>query len=185
MEDDTLEGGAGSDELDGDNGRVDGQDRGPGDTLSYAGSNAGVSANLATHSYSGGHADDDEIAVQRGPGAQEHDHDMDVETDPLDVSSFENLTGSMHNDRLTGDHRMNTLKGGDGDDTLTGGGDMDVLMGQGGNDMLRGGDGGDHLIGGPGADRLDGGEVRSERDNMIPNPDYDPDEDLDELVSTI
>ena len=99
------------------------------------------------------------------------DHDMDDETDPLDVSTFENLKGSMHDDRLTGDHRMNTIMGGDGDDTISGGGDFDVLMGQGGDDSIMGGAGGDHLIGGPGADRLDGGEVRGERDNMIDNPD--------------
>ena len=178
---DTIEGGAGADELDGDNGRVLAQtlDLRAGDTLSYAGSSAAVLANLATHSYSGGDAEDDEIAVQRGDNAQEFDHDDDIETDALDVSSFENLTGSMHNDRLTGDYRTNTIMGGDGDDTISGGGDMDVLMGQKGDDNISGGDGGDHLIGGPGADRLDGGEMRGERDNMIPNPSYSPDAEAD------
>ena len=59
--------------------------------------------------------------------------------DPVDVSTFEHVTGSDHNDRLTGDHRANILTGGKGDDAL------------------RGGVGQDTLIGGPGADMLDGG----------------------------
>ena len=47
--------------------------------------------------------------------------------DPVDVATFENITGSdAHNDRLTGDHRTNTIMGGDGDDTISGGGAMDV-----------------------------------------------------------
>ena len=161
---DTLEGGAGADELDGGTASAvtDGTDT-DSDTLSYEGSSAGVSANLATHSYSGGDAEGDEIKVNRGV----YDHDNDAETDALDVSTFEYLTGSMHNDRLTGDHRMNTIMGGDGDDTISGGGAMDVLNGGKGDDSIKGDAGGDHLIGGPGADRLDGGEMRGERDNMV------------------
>ena len=92
------------------------------DTLSYKGSGAGVSANLAIHSYSGGDAEGDEVEVQRAA----YDHDGDNETDELDVSTFENLTGSMHNDRLTGDHRANVLTGMDGDDTLRGGAGVDT-----------------------------------------------------------
>ena len=170
---DTIEGGVGIDELDGDRGRADDQTQElrAGDTLSYAGSSARVIANLATHSYSGGDAEGDEIAVQRGDNAEMYDHDMDMDTEALEVSSFENLTGSAHNDRLTGDHRMNTIMGGDGDDVITGGASMDVLMGQKGDDRLKGEDGGDHLNGGPGADRLDGGEIRGEKDNMKPNDD--------------
>ena len=166
---DTIEGGAGSDEMDGgtsDDSTTDTTDNGADtepDTLSYASSDAGVTANLATHTYSGGHAEGDEIEVQRDA----FDPDGDGDGDPVDVSTFENLTGSMHNDRLTGDHRMNTIMGGDGDDTISGGGAMDVLMGQGGDDSLRGNAGGDHLVGGPGADRLDGGEMPGERDNMV------------------
>ncbi len=63
-------------------------------------------ANLATHSYSGGHAEDDEIAVERAA----YDPDGDPDTEELDVSTFENVTGSMHNDRLTGDHRLTRLR---------------------------------------------------------------------------
>ena len=183
---DTIEGGAGADELDGDDGRATGQTQElrAGDTLSYAGSMAGVTANLATHTYSGGDAEGDEVAVQRGENAEMLDHDMDPETDALDVSTFENLTGSANNDRLTGDHRMNTIMGGDGDDTISGGGAMDVLMGQKGDDTIKGDAGPDHLVGGPGADRLEGGEMRGERDNMVDaatdGRDNDGDTDVDE-----
>ena len=49
------------------------------DTLSYAGSDAGVIANLASHTYSGGHAEGDEIAVHRNAV---YDHDGKANTDP-------------------------------------------------------------------------------------------------------
>ena len=172
---DTLEGGYGADELDGGTATASADDATDGgadtdsDTLSYAGSMGAVTANLATHTYSGGDAEGDEVEVERDA----YDHDMDDETDPVDVSTFENLTGSANNDRLTGDHRANTIMGGDGDDTISGGGAFDVLMGQKGDDSISGGAGGDHLVGGPGADRLDGGEMRGERDNMIDNPAFD------------
>ena len=190
---DTIEGGAGADEMDGgtstasaaaanlstydaDGGVDQAGDHGAdsdGDTLSYAGSDAAVVVNLATVTVSGGHAEGDEIEVERDA----YDPDGNEDGDPIDVATFEHITGSMHNDRLTGDHRANTIMGGDGDDTVSGGGAMDVLMGGKGDDTISGGAVGDHLIGGPGADRLDGGEERGERDNMKPNPEYDPDAD--------
>ena len=145
---DTLEGGAGADELDGgtNGSEADGKEEGTtADTLSYAGSDAGVTVNLATVSLSGGHAEGDEIAVQRDA----YDPDGAAEGDPVDVATFENVTGSGHNDTLTGDHRVNTLTGGKG------------------NDSLRGMSGVDTLIGGPGADRLDGGEDAREKNNTI------------------
>ena len=183
---DTIEGGAGADELDGDDGRADDQTQAlrAGDTLSYAGSMANVHANLAIHTYTGGDAAGDEVAVQRGDNAQTFDHDDDADTEALDVSTFENLTGSAHNDRLVGDHRENTIMGGGGDDTITGGASFDVLMGQKGDDAIKGEAGGDHLVGGPGADRLDGGEMRGERDNMVAadsdGRDNDGDNEIDE-----
>ena len=61
----------------------------------------------------------------------------------IDVSTFVNLTGSMHNDHLTGDRFDNSISGGAGDDTL------------------RSDAGADTLNGGPGADRLDGGSSLS------------------------
>ena len=101
---DTIEGGAGADELDG------GTDSAAGtlatevtemgadavsDTLSYAGSDAAVTVNLATVSVSGGHAEGDEIEVQRdaydpdGPEMDDGTGDMD----PVDVATFENVRG--------------------------------------------------------------------------------------------
>jgi Ca2+-binding RTX toxin-like protein len=157
--DDTVEGGAGADEMDGDNGNVDGQTRSTADVLSYAGSDAGVTVNLATASASGGHADGDtittfEVEIQAD----------DPEDDPteLDVSTFEHVTGSMHGDSLTGDHRVNYLTGGGGDDNL------------------RGGAGADRVIGGPGADMLDGGEDEDEKDNKLPRTDTNNDDVIDE-----
>ena len=156
---DTVEGGAGADELDGDHGnRPDGggadqQERDAADVLSYAGSDAGVTVNLATASASGGHAEGDTIVTFEVETQVEVDGE--TETIETDVSTFEYVTGSMHDDRLTGDDRANHLVGG------------------GGGDTLRGGAGADLVIGGPGADMLDGGEDEDEKDNMIPDPDDD------------
>ena len=143
---DTIEGGAGEDEMDGDNGNETGQTRSLGDILSYAKSDAGVHVNLTTLTFAGGHAEGDEVVVMRDA----FDPDGAGDMDPVDVSTFEHLTGSDHDDRLTGDHRANTLTGGKGDDSL------------------RGMAGVDTLIGGPGADHLDGGEDAREDDNLIP-----------------
>ncbi len=139
--DDTVEGGAGADEVDGGAGT---------DTLSYASSDARVTVNLATAAASGGHASGDTIDTQ------EEDHDMDEDTDNIDVATFENVTGSMHNDNLTGDHRANSLSGGAG------------------NDTLRGGAGADMLTGGPGADMLDGGSSASGDNGTADDPSDDP-----------
>ena len=140
---DTLEGGAKADRLDGGT-EVDvatdgAESGGVADTLSYASSDSddgvnGVKVNLDTLDFSGGHAEGDQDT-----GATERDHDNNPSTDPKDVSSFENVTGSKYADTLTGDHRMNTLKGGDGDDTLSGGAGADKLIGGPGGDMLDGG----------------------------------------------
>ena len=109
-----------------------------------------VTVNLATASASGGHATGDTIETYEVTIAAEDDEDADTE---LDVSTFEYVTGSMHDDSLTGDHRDNHLVGGGGDDSLRGGAGMDLL------------------IGGPGADMLDGGEDEDEKDNMVPQTD--------------
>ena len=156
---DTIEGGAGADELDGGFTASDvaGQvgRNAQTNTLSYAGSDAGVTVNLATSTVSGGHADGDEIET--------YEFDTgDEETGEVDVSTFVDVTGSMHNDHLTGDMFNNHLAGG------------------GGNDSLRGGAGADILAGGPGADRLDGGEDPRERDNIIPAIDLNDDGDTDD-----
>ncbi len=95
--DDVLEGGGGSgNRLYGDDGN---------DTVSYASSSAGVTANLESGSATDG-----------------------------TLFSIENLVGSSHADRLTGDAGHNELHGGAGDDVLEGGAGSDRLYGDGGND---------------------------------------------------
>ena len=166
---DTIEGGAGADELDG------GYSDGDGDTtnnvnaansevntLSYATSNAGVTVNLVTASVSGGHATGDTIETYEESAPLPDDTGNEI-----DVATFANVTGSMHNDHLTGNHHDNQLAGGAGDDTLRGGasdaGDR-TATGPALAEALRG----DVLVGGPGADMLDGGEDMNEKDDMVP-----------------
>lgn len=137
---DTLEGGAGADDLDGgytpgtEGVSADGRNT-QNNTLSYAGSDAGVTVNLVTASVSGGHADGDEIETYRYTSNPGTDREA-----MIDVATFTYVIGSDHNDRLTGDRFDNALFGHDGNDTLSGG------------------DGADTLIGGKGADVLDGGK---------------------------
>ena len=149
---DTLEGGAGADELDGKFTRATADDETSAstqvNTLSYAMSDAGVRVNLETSTASGGHAEGDEIGTYDLTLNEGTDNERDIE-----VATFRNLTGSMHDDHLTGDMFANWLRGGAGDDSL------------------RGLAGADTLVGGAGADRLDGGEDPNEKDNMVPDPD--------------
>ena len=132
------------------------------DVLSYAGSDAGVTVNLANASASGGHAEGDTIATFEVDNDAEEDPDDDDPTE-LDVSTFEYVTGSMHDDTLTGDHRDNHLVGGGGDDDLDGGAGMDLL------------------IGGPGADELDGGEDENE-EGQHDSEDLNDDGDTDDMA---
>ena len=148
---DTIEGGAGADDMDGgytdgDTGTDGNQANSQVNTLSYAGSDAGVTVNLMTASASGGHATDDTIVTYEELTPTEDDPSNEV-----DVATFRNVTGSMHDDHLTGNHHNNELAGGAGDDTLRGGAGMDLV------------------IGGPGADLLDGGEDMGEKNNMVPD----------------
>jgi Ca2+-binding RTX toxin-like protein len=89
---DTITGGDGADVLRGGEGF---------DTVSYAGSNAGVTVNLATKAASGGDAAGDKLF------------------------GFEGITGSSFADTLTSDGDWNTLTGGKGADILIGGGGHD------------------------------------------------------------
>ncbi len=154
FDNDTIEGGAGADEVDG--GFTASTTEGvvgtntQANTLSYAGSDAGVTVNLVTSTASGGHADGDEIETYELTLNEGGDNETEI-----DVATFVNVTGSMHDDHLTGDMFNNHLAGGAGDDRLSGGAGADVLAG------------------GPGADRLDGGEDANERNNMVPDPDGD------------
>ncbi len=171
---DTVEGGAGADIMDGgDESNMNDMS----DWLSYASSDAGVTINLARQLATGGHASGDEIVTA------EEDHDMDDETDEIDVSTFEHVRGSAHDDDLTGDHRMNTLEGGAGADDLDGGAGMDTATfanamagvsidlgtnkGTGGEadgdtysniEMFEGSDMDDTFVAGRGHDSVDGGE---------------------------
>ena len=153
---DTLEGGAGADELDGGYTGTGGAVNSQMNRLSYASSDAGVTVNLAGASVSGGHAQGDTLETY-----EESAPTADDAGNEIDVTTFRNVTGSMHGDRLTGDHHDNELVGGAGNDTLRGGasqrGDGSTAA------IIRG----DVLVGGPGADVLDGGEDRAEDDNNM------------------
>ncbi|MEP0069918.1 putative Ig domain-containing protein [Pyruvatibacter sp.] len=108
--DDTLYGGDGNDNLFGQAG-ADVIDGGAGtDVASYASSWAGVTVNLATDVNTGGTAEGDQL------------------------TSIENLSGSIHDDVLTGDAGANTLWGWAGNDTLKGGAGSDTLYGGDGTD---------------------------------------------------
>ena len=161
--DDTLEGGPGPDELDGggrggdgtsgenitaatQNARVNqvlGADNN--DTLSYASSMAGVSVNLGSLSFSDGDAEGDEVETF------DWYHDDDISTDPIELSTFEHVTGSQNDDRLTGDVR---------DNTLTGNGGRDDLRGLAGADTLKSGTGGTMDM----PENLDGGSSKFNHD---------------------
>ena len=79
------------------------------DTASYAGSNAGVTVNLATGGASGGDASRDSLY------------------------DIENLIGSAHADTLTGSRGDNTLEGGGAGDRITGGAGTDTASYAGSN----------------------------------------------------
>jgi len=111
---DTIIGGSGQDYLDGGAGI---------DTVVYAGSNAGVTVDLANDTASGGDADGPAQIVGRGTVIR---HDI--------LKGFENVVGSSHDDHLIGTDVANKLSGGAGDDTLTGGKGSDVLDGGAGSD---------------------------------------------------
>ena len=111
---DTLEGGEGPDNLDGGAGN---------DTLSYAGSPAGVTVNLDTHTASGGDAEGDNLLAAnfQNPGG---------------IQTFENIRGSEFDDHLTGNGGDNIITGGAGSDTLAGAAGLDNLDGGGGDDTF-------------------------------------------------
>ncbi|WP_434617382.1 calcium-binding protein [Tabrizicola sp. M-4] len=148
---DLLDGGAGDDLLLGSLG-ADTLDGGTGsNTVSYDGSNAGVTVDLAKGIGQFGHAEGDVLRnIQAVAG-----------------SAFgDNLIGGAGNDSLFGGAGRDTLTGNAGDDLLVGGLGNDSVVGGAGNDLLRGftgadtllgGEGNDVLVGGLGADMLDGG----------------------------
>ena len=102
--DDRLLGRAGADILDGGAGT---------DRVSYDGSTAGVTVNLALGTGQGGDADGDSLA------------------------GIESVTGSASSDQLTGDAAANVLEGAAGDDVLDGAAGADRLLGDAGTDTAR------------------------------------------------
>ena len=101
--DDVLEGGAGADRLNGGTGT---------DTVVYRNSNAAVTVNLGNGTFTGGHAEGDEIF------------------------NVESIEGSDYDDVLTGDNSANRLYGGEGNDVLEGGEGIDWLDGGAGTDTV-------------------------------------------------
>jgi Ca2+-binding RTX toxin-like protein len=99
------------------------------DTISYAGSSAGVSVTLGNGNNTSGTASGFNT-----------------------LSSVLNAIGTDQNDTLTGNTGANILDGGGGNDTLLGGTGNDTLLGGLGNDILVGGVGADLLTGGLGND---------------------------------
>ncbi len=137
---DTINGGKGDDFLDGwfgddllDGGRGEDQIRGEEgiDTVTYADSLEGVTANLAT-------------GTATGQG-----------TDLLVL--VENIIGSRFNDQLLGSPDANRMSGGKGVDKVNAGAGNDVLSGQSGKDVLKGRAGNDTVGGGTGKDKCAGG----------------------------
>ncbi|XDA98360.1 Ig-like domain-containing protein [Sulfitobacter sp. LCG007] len=94
------------------------------DRVSYGGSSAGVTVNLATGVGAGGLAEGDTY------------------------TDIEDISGSAYADTLIGNDAANTFYGGNGSDVLSGGANDDVLQGGAGDDVLTGGAGNDTLIGG-------------------------------------
>jgi Ca2+-binding RTX toxin-like protein len=110
--DNTLDGGADADSLDGGGGI---------DTASYATSGAGVIVNLATGTGSGGSAAGDVL--------------FNIEN--LIGSGYgDKLSGDSGDNMLDGQGGQDTLDGGSGNDTLVGGAGGDLLLGGKGSDKL-------------------------------------------------
>ncbi len=157
---DTLEGGAGKDLLIGGAGadRLFGGD--DPDTVSYQGSNTGVTVNLRDKTGEGGHAEGDVIIDVEGVIGSDFGDMLDGDDGP------NQLEGRDGNDDLWGSHGDDVLSGGAGDDLLHGNEGNDLLQGGAGDDWLNGyigddelwgGDGDDELNGNGGTDRLNGG----------------------------
>jgi Ca2+-binding RTX toxin-like protein len=111
--DDKLFGGAGNDALNGGAGRND--------IVSYINAAAGVRADLATHSATGGDGSDR-------------------------LTGIEGLSGSSFDDALVGDGKPNELFGNEGDDALSAGGGADFVGGGAGNDTIQAGAGKDYCL---------------------------------------
>jgi Ca2+-binding RTX toxin-like protein len=128
---DTLNGGAGS------------------DTVDYSASQVGVTITLTNPTTkggtSGGTVEADFVTSTYNPltGSfiQMHNHQV-----LANLTSFENATGSNHNDVLKGNGSANILNGGGGHDVIDGGGGADTIIGGAGRDTMTGGLGNDKFV---------------------------------------
>jgi Ca2+-binding RTX toxin-like protein len=150
--DDTIIGGAGNDTIIGGEG-ADANNAGSGhDTLDYSASDSGVSVNLATGSYSGGHAEGDTGSGVDGLIGSDYDDKLvgfdGMSTDP--VNGYTNIFDGGAGDDY--------IDGAGGDDILDGGADNDIILGGSGNDIIEGGSGNDTIYGGTGDDVIAGGD---------------------------
>ncbi len=176
--DDFLFGGLGDDFLDGGPGADVIFGRGGFDTVSYAGSAAAVTIDLANGIATGGDAAGDSlnevssvIGTAFGDRISASNFDSRLDggggVDTLtgragnDVliggAGADRLTGGFGNDTLLGGNDNDFLDGSEGSDTLIGGAGVDNLQGREGNDILWGEDGNDSLVGGTGSDVMAGG----------------------------
>ena len=118
---DILSGGASGDVIDGGAGV---------DTIDYSGSSNRILVNMASASYTSGHATGDT------------------------VSNIENIVGTNFADTITGDGLSNMIIGGNGADILSGFKGNDVIDAGAGNDFISGGRGQDIVDGGAGTDMM-------------------------------
>ncbi|KAB7615477.1 hypothetical protein F9L33_01545 [Amylibacter sp. SFDW26] len=154
--DDVLSGGTGTNELFGGAGDDvfiggDGADSFQGgadqDNLDYSNSDAAVNVNLTTGDLSGGDADNDTI-----------------------VGGIDGVIGSDFDDTLVGFDQQGTSVPDVFTNELFGGAGDDVIEGKGGDDLLEGGDDNDTITGGDGADIINAG---ADRDLIIGGTDGD------------
>ena len=113
------------------------------DTVSYADSDAPISAQLYAH----------QVLTYRVEGDENGEHTHIVETDTL--YSVERVIGSNYDDYLTGGENGGLLEGGGGSDYLFGGhGGLTVLVGGDGDDRLFSGSAATWMTGGSGTDEF-------------------------------
>lgn len=154
--DDTLLGGAGSDTFIGGAG-ADTMHGGAGlDIVDYSNSDAAVTVDLSTNTFSGGDAEGDSATGVDGIIGSAYDDVLtgfDGEsTDPSDPYTNV-ISGGAGNDTISGLAGDDTLSGDEGDDTIIGGAGADTIDGGTGNDTIHGG-GGDTITGGAGSDTI-------------------------------
>ncbi|MCZ8192675.1 MAG: calcium-binding protein [Microcystis sp. LE19-338.1B] len=142
--DDTIDGGAGADDMNGGDGN---------DT--YHVDNVGDIVREDWDDVSGGTADTvlATVTYSIGPGTFRN-QGHGIENLTLMGSANINATGNSKNNILNGNSGNNVLNGGAGNDKLFGGAGNDSINGGDGVDTLIGGDGNDTLTGGAGADKF-------------------------------